>query len=99
MPEEFSTATQVTSNPGHHTKEGKDEKTDEETLREKIPREWGFFTDRNFISDPNGKYSQKYKKERFKGTWESYSKDVWKYLIQARLQRWEARKDTLWNCV
>lgn len=29
--------TQVTSNPGHHTKGGKDEKTDEETLREKIP--------------------------------------------------------------
>lgn len=45
--------TQVTSNPGHHTKEGKDEKTDEETPREKIPWDWGFFIDRNLISDPN----------------------------------------------
>lgn len=29
MPEEFNTDAQVTSNPGHCTKEGKDEKTDQ----------------------------------------------------------------------
>lgn len=87
MPEEFNTDTQATSNPGHRTKEGKDEKTDQETLRKKIPGEWGFFMDRNLISDPNGKRSQKYRKERYKSSWEKYSKDVWKHLIQAQLQR------------
>lgn len=36
------------------------------------------------------KFSQKYMKERCKSRQESYCKDVWKYLIQAQLQKQEA---------